>query len=93
MSLFPETAIGEWRFHVAKSVPVPVNGSDLEMQVVANLSGVCHASRLCLSLPYLKCQDTFSASSIVLPRVLSLCLPSPPGAYRDSASCEKLVTL
>jgi hypothetical protein len=92
MSLFPETAIGEWRFCFAESVPVPVNGSDLETQVMAHPSGVCHASRLCLPLPYLRCWDTFSASSMVLPRVLSLCLPSPPWAYRDSASREKLVT-
>jgi hypothetical protein len=49
--LFPETVTGEWTFHVAESVPVPVNGSDLETQVMANPSGVCHASRLCLSLP------------------------------------------
>jgi hypothetical protein len=70
MSLFPKTAIGEWRFHFAESVPVPVNGSDLEAQVIANPSGVCHASRLCLPLPYLRCQDTFYASSMV-------CLPLP----------------
>jgi hypothetical protein len=49
MSLFLETAIGEWRFNVAKSVPVPVNGSDLEAL------GVCHVSRLCLPLPHLRC--------------------------------------
>jgi hypothetical protein len=55
MSLFPETAIREWRFHVAESVPVLVNGRDLEAQVIANPSGVCHASRLCLPLPYLRC--------------------------------------
>jgi hypothetical protein len=79
MSLFPETAIGEWRFHVAKNVPVPVNGSDLEVQVMANPSSMCHASRLCLPLPYPRCQDTFSASSMVSPRVLCLCLPSLPG--------------
>jgi hypothetical protein len=72
MSLFPETTIGEWRFHVAENVPVPVNGSDLEIQVMVNPSGVCHASRLCLSLPYLRCQDTFSASSMVSPHVLCL---------------------
>jgi hypothetical protein len=65
---------GEWRFHVAESVPVPVNGSELETQVMANPSGVCHASRLCLPLPYLRCQDTFPASSMVSPRALCLCL-------------------
>jgi hypothetical protein len=91
MSLFPETAVGEWRFHVVESVPVPVNGSDIEMQVMANPSGVCHASRLCLPLPYLRCQDTFSASSMVSPHVLCLWLPSPPWAYWDPASHEKLV--
>jgi hypothetical protein len=41
MPLFPETERGEWRFHVAESVPVPVNGSDLEEQVMANPPGVC----------------------------------------------------
>jgi hypothetical protein len=91
MPLFPETATGEWRFHVAESVPVPVNGSDLEAQVIANPSGVCPASRLCLPLPYLRCQDTFSSSSMVLPHVLCLCLPSPPWAYWDHASYEKLL--
>jgi hypothetical protein len=89
MPLFPKTAAGEWRFHVAESVPVPVNGSDLEAQVMANPSGVCHASRLCLPLPYLRCQDTFS--SMVSPHVLCLCLPSPSWAYWDPASHEKLV--
>jgi hypothetical protein len=91
MSLLPETVMGEWRFHVAKSVPVPVNGSNLETQVMANPSGVCHASRLCLPLPYLRCQDTFSTSSMVSPCVLCLCLPSPPWAYWDPPSHEKLV--
>jgi hypothetical protein len=75
--LFPEAATQEWRFHVAESVPVPVNGNDLEAQVMANPSGMCHASRLCLPLPYLRCQDTFSASSMVSPRVLCLFLPLP----------------
>jgi hypothetical protein len=32
MPLFPEMATGEWKFHVADSIPVPVNGSDLETQ-------------------------------------------------------------
>jgi hypothetical protein len=32
MSLFPETVTREWRFCFAESVPVPVNGSNLEMQ-------------------------------------------------------------
>jgi hypothetical protein len=92
LPLFPETVTGEWRFHVAESVPVPLNGSDLETQVMANPSGVCHASRLCPPLPYLRCQDTFSASSMVSPHVLCLCLPSPPWAYWDPVSHEKLVT-
>jgi hypothetical protein len=83
MPLFSETVTGEWRFRVAESVPVPVNGSDLEAQVMADPSGVCHASRLCLPLPYLRCQDTFSASSMVSLCVLCLCLPSPPWAYQD----------
>jgi hypothetical protein len=48
MLLFPETATREW-FHVAESVPVPVNGNDLKEQVMANPSGVCHASRLSLT--------------------------------------------
>jgi hypothetical protein len=91
MSLFLETAIGEWRFHVAESVPVPVNGSDMEAQVIPNPSSMCHASRLCLPLPYLRCQDTFSAPSMVLLHVLCLCLPSPPWAYWDPTSHEKLV--
>jgi hypothetical protein len=42
---------GEWRFHVAESVLVPVNGSNLETQVMANPLSVYHASRLCLPLP------------------------------------------
>jgi hypothetical protein len=78
MPLFPEIVTREWRFRFTESVPVPVNGSHLEAQVMVNPSGVCHASRLCLPLPYLRCQDTFSASSMVSPRVLCLCLPSPP---------------
>jgi hypothetical protein len=89
MSLFPETANGEWRFHFAESVLVPVDGSDLEKQVMANPIGVHHASRLCLPLPYLRCQHTFSASTMVAPHVLCLCLPSPPSAYWDPASHEK----
>jgi hypothetical protein len=64
--------------------PVPVNGSDLEAQVIANPSGMCHASRLCLPFPYLKCQDTFSAPSLVSLHFLCLCLPSPHWAYWDS---------
>jgi hypothetical protein len=92
MSLFPETVTREWRFHVAESVPVPVTGSDLEAQVMANPSGVCHTSRLCLPLPYLRCQDTLSASSMASAHVLCLCLPSPLWAYWDPASHEKLVT-
>jgi hypothetical protein len=91
MPLFPETVTGEWRFCVAESVPVPVNGRDLETQVMANPLGIFHASRLCLPLPYLRCQNTFSASSMVSPCVLCLCLPSLPWAYWDPASHEKLV--
>jgi hypothetical protein len=70
-----------------------VNGTDLEAQVMAHPSGVCHASRLCLPLPYLRCQLTFSVSSMVSPHVLCLCLPCPPWAYWDPASHEKLQTL
>jgi hypothetical protein len=77
MSIFPETATREWRFRFAESVPVPVNGSDLEAQVMANLSGVCHASWLCLPLPYLRCQDTFSASWSHHVSFVSVCLPLP----------------
>jgi hypothetical protein len=65
-------------FVFAESLPVPVNGSNLETQVMANPSGECHASRRCLPLPYLRYQDTFSASSMVSPYVLCLSLPSPP---------------
>jgi hypothetical protein len=83
MPLLPETVTLEWRFHVAESVSVPVNGSNLEAYMIANPSGMRHASRLCLPLPYLRCQDTFSASSMVSPSVLYLCLPSPPWAYWD----------
>jgi hypothetical protein len=71
----------EWRFHFAESVPIPINESNLETQVMANPLSMCDASRLCLPLPYLRCQHTFSASSMVSPRVLCLCLPSPPWAY------------
>jgi hypothetical protein len=91
MSLFPETMAREWRFHFVESVPVSVNGRNLETQVMANPIGVCHAFRLCLPLPYLRCQHTFSASSMVSPHVLCLCLPSPSWAYWDPASHEKLV--
>jgi hypothetical protein len=83
MSLFPETATREWKFHVAENVPLPVNVSNLETQVMANPSGVCHASRLCLPLPYLRYQDTFSASSVVsfvslyVSSFVSVCLPLP----------------
>jgi hypothetical protein len=82
---------GEWRFHFAESLPVPMKGSNLETQVMANPLSMCHASRLCLPLPYLRCQVTFSASSMVSPHVLCLCLPSLPWAYWDPASHEKLV--
>jgi hypothetical protein len=82
---------GEWRFHFAESLPVLINGSNLETQVMANPLSVYHASRLCLPLPYLRCQHTFSASSMVSPHVLFLCLPSPPWAYWDPASHEKLI--
>jgi hypothetical protein len=69
---------GKWRFHFAESLPVPVNGSNLEAQVMANPISVCHASRLCFPLPYLRCQRTFLSppwshhvSSV------SVCLPLP----------------
>jgi hypothetical protein len=91
MPLLPETVTREWRFHVAESIPVPVNGSDLEAQMMANHLGVCYASRLCLLLPHLRCQDNFYASSMVSPHVFCLCLPSPPWVYWDPASHEKLV--
>jgi hypothetical protein len=71
-------------------MPVPVNGSNLETQVMANPLSMCHASRLCLPLPYLRCQHAFSASSMVSLCVLCLCLPSPPWAYWDPASYENL---
>jgi hypothetical protein len=78
MSLFPETVTKEWRFHFAGSVPVPVGGSNLETQVLANPSSMCHASRLCLPLPYLRCQDTFSASPWSHhTSFVSVCLPLP----------------
>jgi hypothetical protein len=71
MPLLPETVTLEWRFCVAESVPVPVNGSDLEAQVIANPSGMCHASRLCLPLPYLRCQDTSPFGPTACPLPLS----------------------
>jgi hypothetical protein len=83
MPFLPETVTQEWRFHVAESVPVPLSGSDLEAHVVTNHTGVCHASKLCLPLPYLRCQDTFSTPSLFSPHALYLCLPSPPWAYWD----------
>jgi hypothetical protein len=64
-SLWAETkhwiysATREWRFCFAESLLVPINGSNLETQVMANPLSVCHASRLCLPLPYLRCQLTF----------------------------------
>jgi hypothetical protein len=91
MPLFPGTATGEWRFHVDESVRVPVNGSNLEAQVMANPSDMCYAYKFCLPIPYLRCQDTFFASSMVSPHVLYLCLPSHPWAYWDPVSYEKLV--
>jgi hypothetical protein len=78
MPLLPETVTQEWRFHVDESVPVLLSGSDLDAHVIANPSGMCHASSLCLLLPYQRCQDTFSAPSLVSLYVLYLCLPSPP---------------
>jgi hypothetical protein len=83
MPLLPETVTTEWRFRVAESVPVPRSGSDLEAQVITHPSGMCHTSRFCLPLLYLRCQDTFSAPSVVSLCVLCLCLPSPPWAYWD----------
>jgi hypothetical protein len=41
----------EWRFHFAESLPVPINGSNLQTQVMANPLSMYHASRLCLPLP------------------------------------------
>jgi hypothetical protein len=72
------SATGEWRFHFAESVPVPINGSNLETQVMADPPGVCHASRLCLPLPYLRRQLTFLPppwSHHVF--FVSVCLPLP----------------
>jgi hypothetical protein len=91
MPLFPETMTRQWRFHVGESVPVPVNGSHLKAQVMTNPSGVCRASRLYPPLPYLRCQATFSAFSMVSLCVLCLCLPSLPWAYWDPTSHEKLI--
>jgi hypothetical protein len=91
MSLLPETVTREWRFHVAENVPVPVNGSNLEAQVITNPSGVCHASRFFLLLPYLRSQAPF-----LLPpwsqcvSFVSVSLPLP-GLTRTLASHEKLV--
>jgi hypothetical protein len=69
---------GEWRFRFAESLPVPINGGNLETQVMANPLNMYHASRLCLPLPYLRCQRTF------LPppwshqvSFVSVCLPLP----------------
>jgi hypothetical protein len=78
-------------FVFPESLPVAINGSNLETQVMANPLSVCHVSRLCLPLPYLRCQHTFSASSLVSPHILCLCLPSPPWGYWDPASPEKFV--
>jgi hypothetical protein len=89
MPLFPETVTGQWRFRFAENVPVPVNGSDLEAQVMPNPSGICHAFRLCLPLPYLRCQDFFCFLHGITTCPLSL--SSPPWAYWDPASHEKLV--
>jgi hypothetical protein len=74
-----------------ESLPVPINWSNLETQVMANPLSVYHASRLCLPLAYLRCQLTFSASSMVSPHVLCLFLSSPPWAYWDPASHEEPV--
>jgi hypothetical protein len=81
---------GEWRFCFAESLPVPINGSNLETQVMANPLSVYHASRLCLPLPYLRSQLIFSASSMVSPCVLCLCLPSIPWDNWAPASHENL---
>jgi hypothetical protein len=48
------------------SVPVPLNGNNLEAHLIVNPSGMRPASWLCLPLPYLRCQDTPSAPSLVL---------------------------
>jgi hypothetical protein len=42
---------GERRFRFAESLLVPINGSNLETQVMANPLSVHHASRLCVPLP------------------------------------------
>jgi hypothetical protein len=81
----------EWRFRFLKAYQYQSMGATWRQQVMANPLSLCHASRLCLPLPYLRCQHTFSASSMVSPRVLCLGLPSPPWAYWDPASHEKLV--
>jgi hypothetical protein len=72
----------EWRFCFLKACQYQSMGATWR-QVMANPLNVCHASRLCLPLPYLRCQLTFSATSMVSPHVLCLCLPSPPWAYWD----------
>jgi hypothetical protein len=81
--LLPETVTQEWRFGVAGSVPVPPGGTTMQAHLIINPSGVHPASRLCLPLPYLRCQDTHSAPFPVPCLVCLLCLPSPPWAYRD----------
>jgi hypothetical protein len=71
---------GDSRIEVSfpETLPVPINGSNLETQVMANPLSMYHASRLCLPLPYLRCQLTFlpppwshHMSSV------SVCLPLP----------------
>jgi hypothetical protein len=60
-----------------KSVPVPLSESDLEAHEIAEPSGVHNTSRLCLPLPFLRCQDIFSVPSLVFPSP-GLLGPWPP---------------
>jgi hypothetical protein len=81
--LLTEVVTQEWRFPVADSGLAQTSGNNLEPHLSFNPLGVCPASRLCLPLPYLRCQDTHSAPSLVPRLVLYLYLPSPPWAYWD----------
>jgi hypothetical protein len=74
-----------------KTVPVPISRNDLEANMIANPSGMCHASRLCLPLPYIRYQDTFSAPSLISPSVLYLYLHSSPWVTGTLFSHKKRV--
>jgi hypothetical protein len=89
---------------VPGSVPVSLCGSDMEVYLIINPSGVYPASRLCLPLPYLRCQVTPSVptkNSVhtfthMLPpqshcMVRHLYLPSHPVFTGTMASHEKLL--